>query len=338
VTTVAPPRRERRWVLPALGIALVGAMLLAASVGAVTIPPSEIAAAAARKLGLGSEEVRGTADAVLWGIRVPRIVLGAIVGLGLGAAGAVYQGVFRNPLADPQLLGIAPGAALGAAIGAAAGGVYATLAGGTVGGVMAAFGVRRIGSRFAEADPTRMVLVGVAVGAVLSAWVGFVVFASDRARVPPVEFWLLGSLTGATWRAVAVCALVLAAGVAVLMLSWRKLDLLALGHREAQHLGIDVEALTTRVMVATGALVGVSVGAVGVVAFVGLVAPHVVRPLTGPSNRRLVPAAAVTGALFVVLADVAARTLFAPIEIPVGLLTAAVGGPLFIWLIVSRER
>ncbi len=325
-------------MLPALGVALILAMLLAASVGAVTIPVSEIVTATARKLGLGVGATAGTADAVLWGIRVPRIVLGAIVGLGLGAAGAVYQGVFRNPLADPQLLGIAPGAALGAALGATAGGLYATLAGGAAGGVLAALGIRRIGGRFAEADPTRMILVGVAVGAVLSAWVGFVVFASDRARVPPVEFWLLGSLTGATWRAVVVSALVVSGGAALLALSWRKLDLLALGHREARHLGVDVDSVTTVVMVATGAMVGVSVGAVGVVAFVGLVAPHVVRPFTGPSNRRLVPAAALTGALFVVLADVAARTLFAPVEIPVGLLTAAIGGPFFIWLIMRRGR
>lgn len=318
-----------------LVVVLIAAAVLAASVGAVVIPLGEVLASTVRKIGL-SDDPTGRTDAVLWGIRLPRIVLGALSGAALGVAGAVYQGVFRNPIADPQLLGVGPGAALAAAVGAGAGDPNAALAAGTIGGIFTALAIRRLGRRLAEADETRLVLVGVALGAALSAWLGFVVFGSDRARVPPVEFWLLGSLTGSTWRAASVVGVIVVGGVVVLSLSWRTLDLLVLGRKEARHLGVDTAFTTTMLMIATGGMVGATVGAAGMIGFVGLLAPHVVRPATGPGNRHLVPASALAGASFVVLADVAARTLLSPIEIPVGLLTSAVGGPFFLWLIARK--
>ncbi len=325
-----------RLLLPVMVVALLGAMVIASSVGAVAIAPYDVAAAIGRKLGVLSGPAQ-QADAVFFGIRLPRIVLGVVVGGALGTAGAVLQSVFRNPLADPQLVGIGPGAALAAAIGAVVGGANGSLAAGVAGGMLSALVVRRLGRRIAEADPTRLLLAGIALGAVLSAWVGFVVFGSDRSRVPPLEFWLLGSLSGSTWRVATISAVFAIGSGLALWASWRSLDLLVLGRREAGYLGVNVDLVTTTVMLATGALVGVTVGAAGVIGFAGLVGPHVARPLSGPSHRRLIPAAALAGATFVVLADVVARIVLSPIEIPAGLITSALGGPMLLWLIARRS-
>lgn len=340
---VSPPRRGtvaqvatwRRGVFPGLVATLLAAVVLSASLGAVAIPPGDVVGSVMRKFSLagGSE---GTADAVLWGIRFPRIALGAVAGAALAVSGAVLQSLFRNPLADPQLLGIGPGAAVAAVIGSAAGGPEGALAGGIIGGMVTALGVRRLGRRLGEADPTRLLMGGVALGAVLSAWVAFVVFGSDRTRVPPVEFWLLGSFTGSTWRVVAVAVVAAGAAGAGLWASWRTLDLLVLGRRTAGHLGVDADFATTIVMLATGALVGATVGAAGVVGFVGLLAPHLVKPATGPRHRRLLPAAALAGASLVVVADLIGRTVVSPVELPAGLGTAAIGGPYLLWLLARR--
>lgn len=323
---------KRRGVAVAAGLALVGAGLLNLAMGAVAIDPAEVAAVLGRKLGLAlGAEPSFQAEAVVWSIRTPRVLLAAVVGAGLAMTGAVLQGLFRNPLADPQLLGIGPGAALGGAIGATAGGALWAVAAGTAAGTITALLLRRLGDR-GELEPSRFVLTGVALGSALSAWVGFVVFASDSTRVPPIEFWLLGSLTGSTWRVVGVAAAVVGIGCLLLLAAGRTLDLFALGESEARHLGVNVDAATTVLLITVGAVVGAAVGAVGVVVFVGLLVPHVVRRLTGPSHRPLLVASALAGGALMLLADLVARTVVSPTEIPVGLVTAAVGGPFFLWL------
>ncbi|MDX1385204.1 MAG: iron ABC transporter permease [Thermoanaerobaculia bacterium] len=327
-------------VFVVLGASVLAAAALSLAMGAVSIAPGEVIEVISRRLGVAiGDEPSFRADAVLWNIRLPRILLALVVGAGLGLAGAALQGLFRNPLADPQLLGIGPGASLGAVAGMLA--IEATspsaLAGGAAGGVAAAALLRR----FAEPpspDPSRFILSGVALGAVLSAWVGFAVFAADRAAVPPVEFWLLGSLTGATWRTLANTLVLTAAGSVVLFASSRSLDLLSLGEPEARHLGVDVDLVRSLTLFSVGLVTGAAVGAVGVVGFVGLLVPHVVRRATGPGHRRLLAGSALAGAAFVALADLGARTLASPVEIPVGLLTAAVGGPFFLWLLLRATR
>jgi iron complex transport system permease protein len=248
----------------------------------------------------------------------------------------MLQGLLRNKLADPHLLGIGPGAAIGAAIGSTGGGVQGAIAGGVAAGVITAFVIRRLARR-ASIDPTRIILSGVALGAALSAWVGFVVFGADRATVPPIEFWLLGSLTGSTWRAFwTVLVFVVIAGI-VMLASGRFLDVLGLGEADARHLGIDVDLVRTVLLIGAGAAVGATVGAVGVIAFVGLLIPSLLRPFTGPLHRHLLWATIAWGALFVAAADLLARLAFEPIEIPVGLVTAAFGGPVFLWLLTRRQ-
>lgn len=307
------------------------------TLGAVDVPIAEVTNVLAAQIGLGSfAEPTAQAVGVVWGLRMPRLLLGFAVGAALAATGVGLQGLLRNDLADPQLLGIGPGAAIGAALGASAGGVQGAIAGGIATGVLTAFAVRRL-SRAATADPNKLILSGVALGATLSAWVGFVVFGSDRAVVPPIEFWLLGSLSGATWRGVGTVVVYLIFGVGALFGLARTLDLLVLGHREASHLGVDVNLFTTILLIVVGATVGATVGVAGVVVFVGLLIPALIRPLTGPFHRHILFGSLIAGAGFLALSDLVGRLAIEPIELPVGLVTSVVGGPLFLWL-VSRRR
>lgn len=332
-----PYRRRRGGGVPILIVALLVASGLSLSLGAVDLAGVEVAAVLSGKLGLSwFGEAGSQAEAVVWGIRLPRLLMGVVVGAALAATGAVLQGVLRTDLADPHLLGIGPGAAIGAAIGAGAGGVPGAIAGGVAAGIMTSLFVRRLHRR-ASADQTRLILSGVALGATLGAWVGFVVFASNRSVVPPIEFWLLGGLAGSTWRAVGTATVYLVLAVGGLITVTRTIDLLAVGPSEAWQLGVDVDLTMTIIFIVVGAAVGVTVGAVGVVAFVGLLVPFLMRRLAGPLHRHLIPAAMVGGALLLVSADLLSRLLIEPVEVPVGLITAAVGGPLFLWLI-SKGR
>ena len=336
-TKVDPYAGRRRWVAPVVGLMLTITAWAALSFGAVAVPLAEVFGVLARKVGLSLfAEPSSQAEAVVWSIRMPRLLLGLAVGAALALVGGMLQGLLRNKLADPHLLGIGPGAAIGAAIGSAAGGVQGAIAGGVAAGVITAFVIRRL-ARKASIDPTRIILSGVALGAALSAWVGFVVFGADRATVPPIEFWLLGSLTGSTWRAFwTVLVFIVMAGI-VMLASGRFLDVLGLGEADARHLGIDVDLVRTVLLIGAGAAVGATVGAVGVIAFVGLLIPSLLRPFTGPLHRHLLWATLAWGALFVAAADLLARLAFEPIEIPVGLVTAALGGPVFLWLLTRRQ-
>jgi iron complex transport system permease protein len=324
-------------VAPVAGLLLTVTAWAALSFGAVAVPLDEVFGVLARKIGLALfAEPSAQAEAVVWNIRMPRLLLAFGVGAALALVGGTLQGLLRNKLADPHLLGIGPGAAIGAVIGSAAGGVQGAIAGGVTAGVITAFVIRRLARR-ASIDPTRIILSGVALGAALSAWVGFVVFGADRARVPPIEFWLLGSLTGSTWRAFwTVLVFIVMAGI-VMLTSARILDVLGIGEADARHLGIDVDLVRTVLLIAAGAAVGATVGAVGVIAFVGLLIPFLVRRFTGPLHRYLLWATLAWGALFVAAADLLARLALEPIEIPVGLVTAAFGGPVFLWLLTRRQ-
>ena len=324
--------------MAAVVVATIGVGVVSLGSGAVDIPLRQVGGVLAAKIGLDLfDQPAAGAEAVVWGLRMPRLLLGFVVGGALAATGAGLQGLLRNELADPHLLGIGPGAGIGAALGASLGGVQGAIAGGIAAGVLSALVVRRM-SRAATMDPNKLILSGVALGATLSAWVGFVVFGSDRSVVPPLEFWLLGSFTGATWRGLGTVVVFVALGVGALFGLARSLDLFALGHREASHLGVDVDLFTTIVLIVVGAVVGGTVGVAGVVVFVGLLIPRLVRPIAGPFHRHLLFASLIAGAGFVAASDLVARVLFDPIELPVGLVTSVMGGPLFLWLVTRRSR
>lgn len=332
-TSDDPFRAKRRGVAAAMGVLLVAAAGVSLGTGAVEIAPLAVVGAIGNKLGL-SLGVNPTpqAEAVLWSIRFPRIVMGMVIGALLAISGAILQGVFRNPLADPQLLGIGPGASLGAVLGSVVGAAQGAIAGGAAAGLLTALVVRRLG-RSRAGRPVSFILTGVALSAALSAWVGFVVFGADRTKVPPLDFWLLGSLAGSSWRGVGTTAAIGGIAVMGLMTGARSLDVLSLGESGARHLGIDVDFLTTVLLMGVGVAVGAATGAVGVIGFAGLLVPHIIRRVTGPSHRPLITACSIGGAFFVIAADWGARTALSPIELPVGLLTAVVGGPFFLWMI-----
>ncbi|OFW67570.1 MAG: hypothetical protein A2Z12_04250 [Actinobacteria bacterium RBG_16_68_21] len=325
-------RRRSAAILVGFSIVLLAVIAASFYMGAVRLGPSDVLGVLARKVGwsLGPEpSVR--AEAVVWQIRAPRITMGIIAGVALACSGAALQGVFRNPMADPHLLGIGPGAAVGGALGTLLGGSSFAVLGAVGTGLVTAVVLRTLVETRAT-ERARFILMGVALGLALSAWVGFAVFAGDRTKVPPVEFWLLGGLGSSTWAIAGRAAAFVAAGSAVIIGGWRTLDVLALGEAEARHLGVNVDRFMTVMMLAVGMTVGAVVGAIGVIVFVGLLIPHIVRKTLGPRHGILLLGCAILGPAFVVGADLAARTLFSPVEIPVGLVTAAIAGPFFLWL------
>jgi len=325
-------------LLSGLAVLLLGASVAALAVGAVDVPPGAVARIVAHRLGLvGDEGFTVQQDAVVWSIRMPRLLLGLVTGAGLGMAGAALQGVFRNPLADPQLIGVSGGAAFGSTVGfALAGGAWGGLVGplvGVVGGLAAGAVVYALSRHEGRTEVVTMVLGGIAVGAVGLAGAALVGLSLGRPELRSPLFWSLGSLSASTWRLLAVTAPLVAVSLAVLPFFGRAVDLLLLGDREARALGVEVERV--RAVVASLAVLAVAatVSAAGIIGFVGLLAPHGVRLVAGPGHRVVLPGAALTGGLLVVLADLAARTLHPPVEVPVGLITAIVGGPVFLWLL-----
>ncbi len=316
-------------------VVLICVMTVSLMLGAFAISPSEVAGWLSRSTSSTPGDVT---DRVLSSIRLPRVLGAALLGATLASVGAVLQGTYRTPLADAHLLGYSSAAGVGAAIGFAITPVgvfpfvpvfFAALTG-------AMFGVGSAAVR-ARTGPDRFILAGVAFGFALLAWTGMFVLIIDSPRVPTLLFFVFGTLSGATWKTLAVTTIVL---VPALVLVWRYgpgLDLMSLGDREATHLGFNTASLVPAIVAAVGVAIGASVVLGGVVGFVGLLVPFVLRPLIGPTHRTLIPGSAIAGAIAVVVFDTLARTLAAPAEIPLGLLTAAVGGPFLAWMLLRRN-
>lgn len=282
--------------------------------------------------------------AILWHIRLPRLCLAAIVGAGLGASGAAMQGLFRNPLADPGLLGIANGAALAVAISLIAIpsswgllGLYsisiAAFCGGLICCIVIFLFARRSGGGVAA-----LLLAGLAINALCGAAIGFLTYLSDDQQLRSLSFWTMGSLGGALWTQIAVCCSVLIPALLLLTRSARQLDVLQLGDRSAEYLGIDPRQLQRRTVILAALIVGSCVAVSGVIGFVGLLVPHLLRMLIGPQHRWLLPGSALLGALLLLAADTLARTVVAPAELPVGVITSLLGAPYFLYLLISQGR
>ncbi len=334
----APVATHRSWLWPTLVVLLVAAALANLGMGSFDVGPLKVVAILLDHAGLDiGVDFSPQENAVVWSLRLPRLVLAALVGAVLGMAGAALQGLFRNPLADPQIIGISSGAALGAGIVLAVGPGILGSFGSPIGGFAGAFGVAVIVYLFARyegrTEVVNLVLTGVAVSAVASAAIGYLSFAVDSSRLQTALFWFLGSFTLATWQGARPALLF--GGVCLLLLPFfaGRLNLLLLGESEARHLGVDVERVRVLVLVLVALGIGAGVAAAGIIGFVGLLAPHGVRLVAGPDHRTVLPASALAGAVLVLVADLGARTLASPTEIPVGLLTALAGGPFFLWLL-----
>jgi iron complex transport system permease protein len=291
-------------------------------------------------LSLGKSPCGLTSDqyAILFDIRLPRILLGAAVGGSLAVAGASYQSLLRNPLAEPYLLGISNGAAVGTMIALVFMGAHEW--GRPVmafsGALVATFVVYRLAQGATGATPERLILAGVIVTTFLSSAIVFVTTLMDATRIRSFTFWLLGDLSGTTTKLLWLALIVAVTGTIVLAAHARSLNLLMLGERDAFDLGVEVSRVRLVVFIVASLLVGSSVASSGSVGYVGLVVPHLVRLSLGSDNRITVPAAAICGAIFVVVADTVARTVIAPRELPVGAITALIGAPLFVYLLRRR--
>ena len=338
-------RKSRRVVsaFAALASALVLAVALGCAAGAVAIPLARLPGAAFRAFAAD-----GSVEAAIVGARLPRVVLAALVGAGLGLAGALSQGLFRNPLADPTLVGVSSGAALGAASAVVLGvsgpwvGHLASLSGlacaAFVGAVTSTAIVYRLGRFGGQTHIVALVLSGIIVNASAMALVGLLVFFADDAQLRAITFWNLGSMGAASWRAVCCVGVTLVAATLCVPSLACHLDVLALGERNAEALGAPVRRVRLAIFAVIAAIVGASVAVTGIIGFVGLVVPHMMRMLVGSRHMVLVPAAMLGGAILLVIADLVARTAVAPMELPLGVVTALAGAPAFGWLMKRQLR
>ncbi len=344
------PGHARRRLPPAAVLGLLIGLLTVTALGALfsgaaQLPPSRVLAALFTFPFHGGAAAHDPALAVITLIRLPRLLLAIAVGAALAVSGAAMQGLFRNPLADPGLIGVSSGAALGAVLIIVLG-TYLPLAGGiaalpiaaSLGGLAAAAVVYRLGRDAGHADVATLLLAGIAVNAIAGAGTGLLTYFADDRELRSLTFWLMGSLGGAGWSQIGVVApfmLICSAGLCVL---GRPLNAFLLGEDVAQHLGYPVERLKALTILLCAIAVGAAVSVTGVIGFVGLVVPHLLRLALGADHRLLLPASALLGAAGLLAADTVARTVVSPAELPIGILTTLLGGPFFLYLLMRRRR
>jgi iron complex transport system permease protein len=327
----------------ALGLILVAAVIVSAITGQLTISPSDVVGSLLKWMGIANSWAPAdpVIESTLQVVRFPRIVMALAVGAALAVAGALMQAVFGNPLAEPGVVGVSSGAALGAStaivfgISASGGGVALLAFLGGLGATLLVYAVARAGGR---TEVVTLLLTGIAINAFAQAGLAFVLFLADTASREQIVFWQLGSLAGSLWSEVVVVLPVLVIGTVLALMMSRQLDLLALGERNARHLGVDVERLRIVAIVLVALLTGVAVAFAGIIAFVGLVVPHIIRMALGPAHRGLLLASAVGGGALLAVADLLTRTLVSGADLPIGMLTALVGGPFFFGLLYQQRR
>jgi iron complex transport system permease protein len=334
----------RRWalVLPVTVALLVLAVGCGLAVGPTPIGVGLIGRDLLAHLGLGHSPLTQLQSTIVWQLRAPRLVLGLLVGATLATSGAAYQGVFRNPLADPYLLGVAAGAGLGATLAITRAGhglmVPAWTPWAAFGGALVAVGATwLVGGRGASASPATLILAGIAVASLLTAAQTFLQQQASAQSIASVYLWLLGSLATASWSSVVTVLPYVAVTLITCLAASRALDVMSVGDDEARSLGLNVGRVRLVVVVASSLGTAAVVSVSGLIGFVGIVVPHLVRLSLGVSYRRIIPAAAGVGAAFLVLADTVARTILAPTELPLGVVTAVVGAPVFVLLLAKRR-
>lgn len=344
---LAALRRRRLTVLACLGLLLLLTVVVAVGLGAANVPVGTTARIVLSRMPLLGRLVHAdwsaTQETIVLSVRLPRVLLALLVGVGLAVAGAVFQAVFRNPMADPSYIGSSQGAALGATIAfffgirAGLGGMSAVPLFAFAGAFMAVFAVYLIARAGGRVSVSYLLLVGIALSSFLASIVSLLMVVSED-RMHNIFFWLMGGLGTGDWDMVLVITPFIAVGAAVSLFYARDLNLLLLGEDRAAQLGLEVERFKWIMIVTVSLVVGAAVSVSGIIGFVGLMTPHIVRLLTGPDHRYLIPGSVIGGGLFLVLADTLARTVIAPNELPVGIVTAFFGAPFFIYLLKRRRN
>ncbi len=322
-----------------LGVALVAGIILSALVGQLPIEPTEVIGSLLRAAGIdnGWAPADSIVESTLWVVRFPRIAMALAAGAALAVAGAVMQAIFGNPLAEPAVVGVSSGAALGAAVGIAFGvgflGEWTIAALAFAGGLAATLLVYFVSRANGRTEVVTLLLTGIAINAFAGAGLALMLFLANAASREQLIFWQLGSLNGSRWNESGIVLVIAVLGTGTALLLGHRYDLLALGERSARHLGVDVEALRISSIVLVALLTGAAVAFVGIIAFVGLIVPHLIRIAIGPSHRPLILASAVGGGALMLFADLGARTMVPGADLPIGMLTSLIGGPFFFFLL-----
>ncbi len=335
-----------RFVIACLAVALAACALFSMAWGA---SDASVFAVVADWVSGGTGDRLSTHERIIINdIRLPRTILGVLIGAALAVAGAVLQGLFRNPLADPGIIGVSAGAGLGAVTVIVLGGtvfapvtavlgIFALPVAAFFGALAATITLYGIATRQGRTSVATMLLAGIALGAMAGAFTGLMVFIADDRQLRDLTFWGLGSLAGATWTKIIAAGPIIAVALAAAPFLARGLNGFALGESAAGHLGFSVQRVKYVAILASTAAVGASVAVSGGIGFVGIVVPHLLRLLIGPDHRYLLPASALLGGIVLLLADAVSRTIVAPAELPIGIVTAAVGAPFFLWILLRKR-
>jgi iron complex transport system permease protein len=337
-------------ILTGLGILLVAFTLLSLTVGAVSVPLKEVAIILLQKIGLFRDvHIDNVHEVVLSSIRIPRILMTIIIGGALGISGAALQGLFRNPLVEPSLIGVSGGAAAAVVLFIVFGGLLAVPTQGIFyeslmsfvsfgGGLLATILVMKLSNQEGRTNIAILILIGVAINAMAGAIIGVSIFYADENQLRTFTFWTLGDLGGANWDKLSIgIPLLLISSLGLLFYS-RVLNAFSLGESVAYHLGVDTERSKTIIIVLSALCVGVSVSLAGMIGFIGLVVPHIIRVSFFPDNRLVLPASILTGALLLLISDIVARTIVNPSELPIGVVTSLIGAPFFIGLLLNAKK
>lgn len=337
-------------ILTGLGVCLLAAVLFSLATGAVAIPVRDVAVILLQKVGLFQQvAVNETHAIVLSTIRFPRIVMTVLIGAALGVSGTALQGLFRNPLVEPGLIGVSGGAASAVVLTIVFGGALALPSTGLfyngvlslvafAGGLTVTMVVLRLSNQLGRTNVAVLVLTGVAVNTLANALIGLAIFYADENQLRTFTFWTLGDLGGATWGKLLIASPVLIGSTVALLFFSGSLNALVLGESEAYYVGVNVERTKRLIIVFAALAVAVSVCLAGIIGFVGLVVPHVIRVSFYSDNRLVLPASVMGGALLLVVSDIIARTIVAPSELPIGIITAFIGAPFFIGLLMRAKH
>ena len=328
-----------------LAVLLVLSLFWALSIGTVKLPLEEIYAAVLDQFTSGlpiAATGQGPVHDIVWLLRLPRLILAALVGAGLASCGVIMQAIVKNPLADPYILGISSGASLGAnsaiilGVGAALGPNFGGIAA-FIGAFVISLAVLFISNLGGRSNSMKLLLAGMALSAVCGAFSSFIVyFANNKEGMQTIAYWMMGSLAGAQWGELAVIAPIIMASILFFWTQSRVLNLMLLGDESAITMGTDLHAYRQWYLLISSLIVGFAVYSAGMIGFVGLIVPHVIRMFTGPDHKRLLPVAALVGAIFLVVADGLCRVIIPHTELPIGILISMIGAPSFIYLMIKK--
>ena len=336
-----------------LALSLTIGTLCSILIGPVDLGILDIFSILINNLGIGitliDQSYTHIQETVLMGIRLPRIILGLLVGISLGTAGAILQGLFRNPLVDPGFIGVSSGAAIGAMFVIMFSNLLSDIISPQVipyllpifamfGAIITTYIVYKISKKSNRTNVMTMLLTGIAINALVGSLIGLLIINSNDIQLRTFTFWTLGSLDNANWEVVTISSFFIILPVLVVYKYRTKLDIFMLGDAEATNLGIKVENLKKNIILVAALMVGVAVSFCGMIGFVGLVTPHLVRLIIGPSHNNLIPGSALLGALLLILSDLIARSILPPAQLPLSIITSLIGAPFFIWLIIDQKR